>query len=145
MRTPCVRHWGKQKTVLLGDSIVREQKLEFVQRCASKRRVVCGSGKGVDWLAQEVRELLLGSREDVVVIHVGTDDLRRMRQDELIQRYESVVRSLRENTDRVLVTSVLPRPKDGAAGAELVRTIKRSPRTMCDRVGSTICRPVPTF
>ena len=57
MRTPCVRLGGEQKTVLLGDSIVREQKVEFAQRCASKRRVVCGPGKGVDWLAQEVRDL----------------------------------------------------------------------------------------
>ena len=90
---------GEQKTVLLGDSIIREQKVEFAQRCASKRRVVCGPGKGVDWLAQEVRELSLGSRDDLVVTHVGTNDLRRMRQDELTERYESVVRSLREKTD----------------------------------------------
>ena len=39
---------GEQKTVLLGDSIVREQKVEFAQRCAFKRMVVCGPGKGVD-------------------------------------------------------------------------------------------------
>ena len=90
---------GEQKTVLLGDSIVREQKVEFVQRWASKRRVVCGFGKGVDRLAQEVRELSLGSCDDVVVTHVGTNDLsRQMREDELIQHYESVVRSpVREN------------------------------------------------
>ena len=37
---------GEQKTVLLGDSIVREQEVEFAQRCASKRRVVCGPDKG---------------------------------------------------------------------------------------------------
>ena len=126
----------EQKTVLLGDSIVREQKVEFAQRCAFKRWVVCGPGKGVDWLAQDVRELSLGSRDDVVVTHVGTNDLRRMRQDELTQRYESVVRSLREKTDKVLVTSVLPRPRDGAAGVELVRTINWSLRTMCDRAGA---------
>ena len=66
-----------------------------MQRCASKRRVVCGASKEVDWLAQEVRELSLGSRDDVVVTHVGTNDLRRMRQYELVQRYESVVRSRR--------------------------------------------------
>ena len=136
---------GELKTVLLGDSIVREQKVEFAQRCASKRRVVCGPGKGVDWLAQEVSELSLGSRDDVVVTHVGTNDLRRMRQDELIQRYESVVRSLREKTYKVLVTSVLLRPRDGAAGVELVRTINRSLRTMCDRAGAQYGDLYPHF
>ena len=136
---------GEQKTVLLGDSIVREQEVEFAQRCASKRRVVCGPGKGVDWLAQEVHNLSLGSREDVVVTHVGTNDLRRMRQDELTQRYESVVRSLREKTDKVLVTSVLPRPRDGAAGVELVRTINRSLQTMCDRAGAQYVDLYPHF
>ena len=127
---------GEQKTVLLGDSIVKEQKVEFVQRCAFKRRVVCGPGKGVDWLAQEVCDLSLGSRDDVVVMHVGPNDLRLMRQDELIQRYESVVQSLREKTDKVLVTSVLPLPRDSAAGVELVRTISWSLRTTCDRAGA---------
>ena len=124
---------GEQKTVQLGDSVVREQKVEFMQCCASKRSVVCSPGMGVDWLAQEVRDRSLGSRDDVVVTHVGTNDLRRMRQDELTQRYESVVRSLREKTIKVLVTSVLLRPRDGAAGVELVRIINRSLRTMCDR------------
>ena len=136
---------GEQKTVLLGDSIVREQKVEFVQQCASKRRVVCGPGKGVDWLVQEVHELSLGSRDDVLVTHVGTIDLRRLRQDELTQRYESVVRSLREKTDRVLVTSVLPRPRDGAPGVELVRTINRSLRTMCDLAGAKYVDLYPHF
>ena len=42
---------GEQKAVLFF-SIVQEQKVEFVQHCASKCRVVCGPGKGVDWLAQ---------------------------------------------------------------------------------------------
>ena len=116
-----------------------------MQHCASKRRVVCGPGKGVDWLAQEVRGLSLGSRDDVVVMHVGTNDLRQMRQDELIQHYESVVRSLRESTDRVLVTSVLPRPRDGADGVELVRTINRSLRTMCDRAGAKYVDLYPHF
>ena len=98
----------------------------------------------VDWLAQEVHELSLGSRDDVVT-HVGTNDHRRMRQDELIQRYESVVRSLRESTDRVLVTSVLPRPRDGAAGVELVRTINRPLRTMCERAGAKYVDLYPHF
>ena len=132
---------GEQKTVLLGDLIVREQKVEFAQCCASKRRVVCGPGKGVDWLAQEVRELSLGSHDDVV----GTNNFRRMRQDELTQHYESVVRSLREKTDKVLVTSVLLRPRDGAAGVELVRTINRSLRTMCDRAGAQYVDLYPHF
>ena len=38
---------GEQKNVLLGDSTMREQKVEFVQHCTSKCRVVCGPGKGV--------------------------------------------------------------------------------------------------
>ena len=91
------------------------------------------------------RELSLGSRDDVVVKHVGTNDLRRMRQNELIQRYESVVRSLREKTDKVLVKSVLPRPWDGAAGVELVRTINRSLRTICERVGAKYVDLYPHF
>ena len=103
-----------------------------MQCCASKHRVVCGPGKGVDWLAQEVHKLSLGSRDCVVVAHIGTNDLRRMRQDGLIQRFKSVVRSLREKTDNVLVTSVLPRPRIGANVVELVRIIKWSLRTMCD-------------
>ena len=53
-----------------------------MQHCASKRRVVCGPGKGVDWLAQEVRDLSLGSRDNAAVTHVGANDLRQMRQDE---------------------------------------------------------------
>ena len=60
-------------------------------------------------------------------------------------RYESVVRSLQEKTDRVLVTSVLPRPRDGAAGVELVRTINRSLRTMCDRAGAQYVDLYPHF
>ena len=43
---------------------------------------------------------------------------------------------LREKTDKVLVTSVLLRRRDGAAGLELIRTINRSLRTMCDRAGA---------
>ena len=121
---------GEQKTVLLGDSIVREQKVEFVQCCASKR---------------SVRGLSLGSNDDVAVTHVGTNDVRQMRQDELIQCYETVVRFLRENTDRVLVTSVLPQPRDGAAGVELVCTINRSLRTMCDQAVATYVVLYPHF
>ena len=78
-----MRHWGEQKTVLLGDSIVREQKVEFVQRCASKRRVHGLSDQ--EFTDQEVRELSLGSHDDVVFTHVGTNDVRQMRQNELIQ------------------------------------------------------------
>ena len=96
-------------------------------------------------LAQEVRDRSLGSRDDVVVTHVGTNDLRRMRQDELTQRYELVVRSLREKTIKVLVTSVLLRPRDGAAGVELVRIINRSLRTMCDRAEAQYVDLYPHF
>ena len=68
-----------------------------------------------------------------------------MRQDELTQRYESVVRSLRMKTDKVLITSVLPQPRDGAAGVELIRTIIRSLRTMCDRAGAEYVDLYPHF
>ena len=136
---------SKQKTVLLGYSIVREQKVEFAKSCASKRRVVCGPCKGVDWLAREVHELSLGSRDVVVVTHVDTNGLRWIRQYELTQRYESVVRSLRDKTEKVLVTSVLPRSRDGAAGVELVLTINRSLRTMCDRAGAQYVDLYPHF
>ena len=140
MRTPCVRHWGWTKTVLLGDSIVRDRKVEFVQRCASKRRVVCRTGKWVDWLVQEVAN----SRWEVVTMLLSST-LAPMTSGGWDRTNWFSVTNQWKKTDKVLVKSVLPRPWDGAAGVELVCTINRSLRTICERVGAKYVDLYPHF
>ena len=122
---------GEKKTVLIGDSIVREQKVEFAQRCASKRRVVCGPGRGVDWLAQEVRNLSLGSRDD----EAGRTDSALRVSGEIPARENG------QGPGHVSAT-----PTQGWCGWSRVGPHHQSvTRTMCDRAGAQYVDLYPHF
>ena len=136
---------SESETILIGDSIVREQRLEFTQRAPDVRRVICGPGKGVEWLGEQVSRLQLRGRDSCVVTHIGTNDLKRTRPEELVSRLETNIRSLKQKTDRVLVTSLLPRPRDGANLAPKVCMVNRLLQSACNRSGAEFLDVHPHF
>lgn len=114
--------YGEVETILLGDSIVREQELEFAGRC-NGRRVACAPGKGVVWLKGAIADLELSDRNSIVGIHIGTNDLNNMNVDAIAGNFRDAVGRLREKTDRILLTSILPRPRDGIEVDRKVRQV----------------------
>jgi lysophospholipase L1-like esterase len=69
-------------------------------------------GENSHWLAKNMPALLQGQRPDVVVLHVGTEDLvtSNMLVDEIIQNVGQIVADLRENNPRVkiILSKVFP-------------------------------------
>ena len=136
---------GESESVLIGDSIVREQKSEFARRAPQIRRVICGPGKGVEWLNQQVEAFTPKDRDSAIITAVGTNDLTQKRPLELVQRYEQAIRNLRSKSDRVLVCAVLPRPRDGASPNNMVRQVNRHLKDMCGRTGAVYLDVHPHF
>ena len=103
---------GETETLVVGDSIVRHQGVEFVHRCKAKRRVFCKPGATVDKIRVALAEIEVSSPETLIICHVGTNDLKRTRSEDLLAKYRQLIRDLKAKTNRVAITSILPRMND---------------------------------
>ena len=95
---------------LIGDSIIRQQLTEFCGRRKEKRRLFCVPGAGVDditSLFDQVSEE--ATNESLFVLHTGTNDVRKTRSEELLDRYRKLIQQYKTKSSNIMISGVLPR------------------------------------
>ena len=69
-------------------------------------------GATVDKIRVALAEIEVASPETLIICHVGTNDFKRMRSENLLTKYRQLIFALEAKTNRVSITSILPRMND---------------------------------
>jgi len=96
------------ETVVVGDSIVRHQKHEFVLRNPQKRKVVCLPGATVERVTTALDDIPT-PEAPAIICHAGTNDVRDSAPTELLHRFKTLIQKLKARSSKVAMTSILPR------------------------------------
>ena len=96
-------------TFLVGDSMIRQQLTEFCGRVKEKRRLFCVPGAGVDDITDlfdQVSEE--ATNESLFVLHTGTNDVRKTRSEELLDKYRKLIEQYKTKSSNIILSGVLP-------------------------------------
>ncbi|XP_062896362.1 uncharacterized protein LOC134342314 [Mobula hypostoma] len=103
----------KRRAVVIGDSIVRGSNRRFCGRSPETRMVVCLPGARVWDISDRVQDILKWEGEEPeVLVHIGTNDIGRKRDEVLKEEYRELGRELRKRTAKVVISGLLPVPRD---------------------------------
>ena len=121
---------------MLGDSRVRYLDRTFCEADRKGRMTCCLPGAGVKDVAERYRGIVKGTgKEALVVVHVGVNDVRRVRPEELVQRYRELLREVKDSGRRCVVSGVLPRQKVGGLWLSQAKGLNDRLRWMCQESG----------
>lgn len=100
----------QESTFLVGDSMIRQQVVEFCGRVPRRRRNYCYPGAGIDDIATAFEEISpLATNDSLFVIHTGTNDLCSVRSEELLEKYRRLIQQYKTKSNNILISGVLPR------------------------------------
>ena len=100
------------ETLLVGDSIVRSQLQEFCGRNFRRRKRFCCPGGRVKNVIENFEDISGEVTENSrIVIHIGTNDIMHTRSEELLEKYRSLMSKLKNKTNNIIFTGILPRIK----------------------------------
>ena len=122
--------------LVIGDSLTRYLDRTFCEKERKKRVRVCFPGAGVNDVAERYERLVKGAaRDSVVVLHVGTNDVDRVRSEELVARFRSMLEKVRESGRRCVVSGILPRCQVGSGWHSRAIGVNERVRKMCEKMG----------
>ena len=105
---------SQEETLLIGDSIVREQKDSFANMNRQKRKVKSFPGCKTKKVVEEVRKLELQSKNSTVITHVGSNDLflrgnKTGNSEQIVEDLKSLVDITAEKSKNGIIVGMLPR------------------------------------
>ena len=105
---------SQEETLLIGDSIVREQKDSFANMNRQKRKVKSFPGCKTKKVVEEVRKLELKSKNSTVITHVGSNDLflrgnKTGNSEQIVEDLKSLVDITAEKSNNGIIVGMLPR------------------------------------
>ncbi|XP_062894515.1 V-set and immunoglobulin domain-containing protein 10-like 2 [Mobula hypostoma] len=112
---PVVQKRGteKRRAVVIGDSVVRGADRRFCGREKDTRMVCCLPDARVQDVSDWVHDILVREgKQPEVVIHVGTNDIGRKRDEVLKCEFRELGRRLKNRTSRVAFSGLLPVLRD---------------------------------
>ena len=125
-----------QEVLVLGDSRIRYLDRTFCEADRKGRMTCCLPGAGVKDVVERYRGIVKGTGEEaLVVVHVGVNDVRRVRSEELVERYRELLREVKESGRRCIVSGVLPRQKVGSLWLLQAIGLNDRLRRMCGESG----------
>ena len=128
--------WGKKKArgkcVLIGDSIVRYVDREFSRVDKTKRTRVCLPGARVEDISHRVNRIV--EDEEVVVVEIGTNNLRSDCQDVLRSRFRELISKLQSTRAKVAICGILPR-FDGRVSDRTIGGLNKWLELECEEQG----------
>ncbi|MPC98883.1 hypothetical protein E2C01_094269 [Portunus trituberculatus] len=111
---------------IVGDSLTRGQLTEFCARAPTTRRRFCIPGGGV----QDVIDSVNGVADQApatttYVIHVGTNDVQRVRSEELLDKYRQMIRAFKVKPSKVILSGIISRRQVGNRFYSIATSINR--------------------
>ena len=87
-------------------------------------------------VVERYRRIVKGTgKEAVVVVHVGVNDVGRMKSEELLLRYRELLREVKERGRRCVVSVVLPRLRVGGVWLSQAIGLNNRLSKMCRESG----------
>ena len=104
----------EEETILIGDSMVREQGRCFGMGNKGKRKVRSFPGASARKVVEEVKKVEVKNKKSTVIVHTGSNDLylrnRKVGQTEpIINELEKVVDAIASKTENGMIVGVFPR------------------------------------
>ena len=122
----------KGKCLLVGDSLVRHADRGFGCGYKQKRMCVCLPGARVEDISQMVNRVV--GDEEVVVVQIGTNNLRRDCQSVLRSRFRELICRLKSTRAKIAICGILPR-FDGRVAGSTIRGHNRWLELECEGEG----------
>ncbi len=96
--------------ILVGDSMIHRQVVEFCGRGPRRRRNYCYPGAGIDDITAVLEEISPQATNDsLFVIHIGTNDITTTRSEEMLEKYRRLIQQYKSKSPNILISGVLPR------------------------------------
>ena len=103
----------KSRVLVIGDSMVKGTDRRFCGKERDSRLVCCLPGARVNDVSDRVFDILKGEgNQPQVVVHVGTHDIGRKKDEDVRQNFRELGWKLRAKTNSVVISGVLPVPRD---------------------------------
>ena len=107
----------ESETRLVGDSMVRQQRVEFCGRSSNgRRKLFCYPGAGLDDITAVCDDVTSDSASSTLyVLHAGTNDVGSTRSEELLEKYRRMIKQFKSKTSgtKIVVSGILPRVRAG--------------------------------
>ena len=96
--------------LVLGDSTIKYLNETFCEAERARRMTCYLPGAGVQDMVERYKRVVEGTgKEALVMVHVGGNDVGRVRSEELVDRYREFLRKIKESGRRYIVSGVLRR------------------------------------
>ena len=99
--------------LVVGDSMVRGYDNILQQKTRRRCKLVCQPGRGLADGTHAIRELKQVNTA-VTVVHTGSNDVGRVRSEDLVRNYKILLQELRERGGQHVVCGILPRLSAGS-------------------------------
>ena len=137
---------GSKEVIVIGDSQVRYLDRTFCERDRNRRMRVCLPGAGVNDMIERYENLVKGTERDaVVVMHVGINDIKKVRSEELVSKFRELLEKIRISGRRGVVSGVLPRLRIGSEWMSRAIGINERVKAMCEGMGLLFVDEWSTF
>ena len=99
-----------EESIIIGDSLVRNQLEEFCGRAPKSRKRYCFPGAKIDDITTALEEIASNEKEDsVYVVHLGTNDVKTTKSEELLDKYKRLINTFKTKRNKFIVSGILPR------------------------------------
>ena len=104
----------EEETVLIGDSMVKDQSKHFGFRNINKRKVRSYPGANAKKLEEEVRKMKMENNKTTVIVQASGNDLflrngNAGQTEPLITQLEKTIKTVQSKTNKAIVIGILPR------------------------------------
>uniref|UniRef100_UPI00398EB7F6 uncharacterized protein n=1 Tax=Pristiophorus japonicus TaxID=55135 RepID=UPI00398EB7F6 len=130
---------GRKKSgraIVIGDSMVRGIDRRFCGRNRDSRMVCCLPGARVKDVSERVQDILKWEGEQpVVVVHIGTNDIGKKRDEVLRNEFKELGAKLKSRTSKVVISGLLPVPRDSQSRNRRIAQMNTWLEQWCSREG----------
>ena len=90
--------------------MIRHQLEEFCGRAPKRRKRYCYPGAKIDDITKALEDITEKEKHDsLYIVHVGTNDVKNMNSEELLEKYKRLIGTLKEKRSKFIVSGILPR------------------------------------
>ena len=138
--TSKVKFRAINKTLIIGDSIVKHINQPKIQRAArAQSTVLTNSGAKVEDVHTKMNETLQNENYDSIIIHVGTNNLVNEDAESAASKMKELIIDAKKQVKRVAVSSVIKR-YDGRVQPNNLTKFNKLVRDMCIQDNLTFIR-----
>ena len=128
----------EKNTIVVGDSIIRGQGAAFASNSKAKKRTVkVVPGSKIDFIKKDIEKTQV-NKDTCLVVNVGTNDVHDggiVSSTEIMQKYSSLIKTMKEKSDKCVINGILPRLRANPYSRNRVREINKSLNEVCNKEG----------